>query len=379
MLKTLESLGSLAGKKVFYRPDYNVPVKDGVIQDEFRITATYKTLDYLVGQGAKVIIGAHMGRPKGEDPELSLHPVAQVLADRYSDHAVRTATKIDDAAVQETIAGMQNGDILMLPNLRYWAAEEENDEAFATLLASLAEVYVNDAFACDHRAHASIVGVPSKLSSSAAGYLLQAEIETLGGLMASPASPFVVVMGGAKVSDKIEVIRRLAEKADKVLIGGAMANTFLLAKGEMIGDSLAEKEKVDVAKGLLEEFGDKLVVAPDYVKDNPDDAEHFRYLDLGPESIALFTKELSEAKTIFTNGSLGYTEDEKFAVASTAIVKAIAARTGKATTVVAGGDTVELITRLKMHDQFSFVSTGGGAALEFLAGEELPGVKVLEG
>jgi phosphoglycerate kinase len=376
-LLTLETLEPLAGRVVFYRPDYNVPVKDGVIQDQFRITATYPTLDKLVSAGAKVVIGAHMGRPKGEDPALSLEPVAQVLADRYPKQAVNVTSKIDDPAVHQAIAEMQNGDILVLPNLRYSPAEEANDTAYASQLASLAELYVNDAFACDHRAHASIVGIPAKLPH-AAGYLLQEEVETLGSLLEAPESPFVVVMGGAKVSDKIEVIRRLAAKADKVLIGGAMANTFLLAKGEPIGDSLAEPDKVDVARGLLEEFGDKLVVAIDFVKDNPADTEHFRYLDIGSESVELFAKELSTAKTIFSNGSVGYTEDEKFAVGSIAVAKAIAARTGKATTVVAGGDTVELISRLKMHDKFSFVSTGGGAALEFLAGAELPGVKALE-
>lgn len=364
------------GKTVFYRPDYNVPLKDGEIQDDFRIKATFPTLDYLIKQGAKIVIGAHVGRPDGKRvPELEVRPIVQFLADAYPKQTVRLAHEIKHDEVSAALAEMEAGDMLMLPNLRFFAQEEANDAEFAKDLASLAEVYVNDAFACDHRAHASIVGVPS-LIPGCPGFLLEKELENLGSLLEKPASPFVVVMGGAKVSDKIEVIKSLAARADTILIGGAMANTFLLAKGEEISDSKAEPDKVDVAKQLMEELGEKLVLATDYVKDNEEGA--FKYLDIGPESVELFKSHLSKAKTIFWNGSLGYTEEERFAVASKAIAEHIAGLKG-VNSVIAGGDTDELVTRLKMRDSFTFISTGGGAALELLAGTKLPGVEILEG
>ncbi|MEI6478193.1 MAG: phosphoglycerate kinase [bacterium] len=374
-MKTLKDF-DLKDKKVFYRPDYNVPLKDGEIQDDYRIQATTPTLDYLIDQGAKIIIGCHLGRPDGKRvEELETRPVAEHLADMYPDHTVRLAHEIEGMEVEAAILEMKGGDILLLPNLRFYAEEEGNDKKFAAKLAALADVYVNDAFACDHRAHASIVGVPA-LIPGCPGFLLENELSTLGGLLEKPEHPFVVIMGGAKVSDKIEVIQALAKQADTLLIGGAMANTFLLAKGEDIGDSLAEADKVDLAKKLIEELGDKLVLAPDYVKDD-DKAEKFKYMDIGPESIKLFKEHLEKAKTIFWNGSLGYTEDEKFKAASREIAECVAGLKD-VTSVVAGGDTDEMISELGLHDKFSFISTGGGAALEFLAGKELPGVKALE-
>ncbi|MCC2631489.1 MAG: Phosphoglycerate kinase [Patescibacteria group bacterium] len=373
-MKTLKDF-DLKGKKVLYRPDYNVPLKDGQIQDPFRIEATYPTLDYLIDSGAKIIIATHLGRPDGKKvKELETRVVAEYLAEHYLDSTVRLAHEIKAPEVDAALEEMEEGDILILPNLRFSQEEEGNGQKFAEELASLAEIYVNDAFACDHRAHASIVGVPAILPG-APGFLLENELEHLGSLIKNPESPFVVIMGGAKVSDKIEVIKTLAAKADTILIGGAMANTFLLAKGEDIGKSKAEADKVDVAKALMEEFGDKLVIAPDYVKDV--DTADFRYLDIGEESVELFKKYLSKAKTIFWNGSLGYTEEEAYAKASQAIAEYVAGLK-KATSIVAGGDTVEMITRLDLYDKFTFISTGGGAALEFLAGEELPGVKALE-
>jgi phosphoglycerate kinase len=373
-MKTLKDF-DLKGKKVLYRPDYNVPLKDGQIQDPFRIEATYPTLDYLIDSGAKIIIATHLGRPDGKKvKELETRVVAEYLAEHYLDSTVRLAHEIKAPEVDAALEEMEEGDILILPNLRFSQEEEGNGQKFAEELASLAEIYVNDAFACDHRAHASIVGVPAILPG-APGFLLENELEHLGSLIKNPESPFVVIMGGAKVSDKIEVIKTLAAKADTILIGGAMANTFLLAKGEDIGKSKAEADKVDVAKALMEEFGDKLVIAPDYVKDV--DTADFRYLDIGEESVELFKKYLSKAKTIFWNGSLGYTEEEAYAKASQAVAEYVAGLK-KATSIVAGGDTVEMITRLDLYDKFTFISTGGGAALEFLAGEELPGVKALE-
>ena len=365
------------GKAVFYRPDYNVPLKDGEIQDDFRITATFPTLDVLIEKGAKIIIGAHLGRPDSpENPAFDLRPVAERLADQYPQNAVFYAHAIDDPEVSKSIETMQPGDMLLLPNLRYNEGEEKNSPEYAKQLAGLAEFYVNDAFACDHRAHASIVGIPA-LIPGYAGLLLEEEVSRLGSLLDKPEHPFVVVMGGAKVSDKIEVIKRLAEKADTILVGGAMANTFLLAKGEKIGDSLAEADKVDVAKELIKSLGEKLVLATDFVKDNEADAEHFKYLDIGEQSVEEFAHKLKDAKLIFWNGSLGYTEDDKYAVASKDIAEFIGGLKST-TSIVAGGDTVEMISRLGLHDKFSFVSTGGGAALEFLAGEKLPGVVALE-
>lgn len=373
-MKTLKDL-ECQGKVVFYRPDYNVPLKDGVIQDDFRITATFPTLDVLIEKGAKIVIGAHLGRPDGKpSPEFELRPVAERLADQYEDQTVRLAHEIEAPEVKDALAEMQAGDILVLPNLRFYAGEEANDQEFAKTLASLADFYVNDAFACDHRAHASIVGV-AELLPAYPGLLLQKELTNLGALLKRPEKPFVVVMGGAKVSDKIEVIRSLGKIADSILIGGAMANTFLLAQGEDIGKSLAEPEKVELAKKLMEELGDKLILAEDYVQDG--EGAEARYMDIGDKAVEDFKAQLSEAKTIFWNGSLGYTEDPRFAKASQAIAEYIGGLKD-VTSIVAGGDTVEMITRLKLHDNFTFISTGGGATLEFLAGDELPGVKYLQ-
>jgi 3-phosphoglycerate kinase len=365
----------LKGKTVFYRPDYNVPLQDGVIQDTYRITATKPTLDYLIEQGCKIVIGAHLGRPEGQvNPEFDLRPVAEELATMYSTHTVRYAHEFFAPEVIQSIADMQAGDILLLPNLRFNPGEENNDVEFAKGLAQLADVYVNDAFACDHRAHASIVGIPAHIPGFA-GFLLQDELDHLGGLLTNPDRPFVVIMGGAKVSDKIEVIRNLGKVADKLLIGGAMANTFLLAKGEPIGASKAEPDKKELAETLTQELGDKLVFPVDYVKEG--EGEGFKYMDLGRETIALFSQQLKDAKTIFWNGSLGYVENPAYATATEAMAQFIAGLTG-VKSVVAGGDTVETITKLNLHDKYAFVSTGGGAALEFLAGDELPGVKALE-
>jgi len=362
------------GKVVFYRPDYNVPLKNGVIQDDFRIIATFPTIDTLIEKGAKIVIGSHMGRPDGKVVEdLELTPVAQRIADQYDDVTIRLAHSVDDPDVKAAISEMEEGDILILPNLRFYAGEEENDKKFAGSLASLADYYVNDAFACDHRAHASIVGVPELLPAYA-GFLVQAEVEHLGGILEDPTPPFVVVMGGAKVSDKIGVIEKLGRVADRILIGGAMANTFLLAMGEEIGASVAEPEKVEEAKSLMEKFGSKLIIAEDYLQDK--EGEGFKYLDIGEKAVTTFIEELKKAKTVFWNGSLGYTEDELFAGGSKAIAEFLAG--SKAKTIIAGGDTVELISRLNIRRKFNFVSTGGGAALEFLAGDELPGIAVLD-
>lgn len=367
----------LAGKRVLYRPDYNVPLKNGEIHDDFRITATYPTLDFLMEQGAKIIIVSHLGRPDGHVmEEFSLKPVAEAIANHYKGKSrVQMANQLFNPQVDAAIASMQGGDILILPNVRFFEGEESNNDVFGHQLADLADVFVLDAFACAHRAHASIVA-PAKYLPSYAGFLMEKELEHLGSLVNDPAHPFVVIMGGAKVSDKIEMVKLLGEKADTILVGGAMANTFLLAQGEPVGDSLVEKDKRYVAEELMHTLGAKLFLAPDYVKDG--EGEHFRYLDIGEKSIAQFKERMADAKLIFWNGSLGYTEEAPYDKASREVAEFLAERTAAGvTTIVAGGDTVDMITRLKMHDKLTFVSTGGGAALEFLSGKELPGVAAL--
>ena len=374
-MKLLKDL-DLKGKIVFFHPDYSVPIIDGKIQDDYRIVTSYPTLDYLIKQGCKIVIGSKMGDPKGTYvAELELRPVVEQLADYYNTHTVRMAHEIDAPEVTAAIGQMQAGDMLVLPNLRFYPEEQAGDKGFAQRLANLAEVFVADYFPVSHRPDASIAILPTLLPS-AAGVQLEKEINTLGNLLKAPQHPFVVIMGGAKVSDKIDVMRQLAKQADSILIGGAMANTFLLAKGEEIGNSLAEHDKVDVAKALMEEFGEKLVLAVDFVKDDSESKE-FRYLDIGPESVELFKEHLKNAKTVFWNGSLGYTEEAKFAKASTQVATFIVAKGSGLVSVIAGGDTVELVTRLDMRDSFSFVSTGGGAALDLLAGVKMPGIDAL--
>jgi phosphoglycerate kinase len=364
----------LKGKRVLYRPDYNVPLKGGVIQDDFRITTTFPTIDFLIEKGAKIIIMVHIGRPDGHViEELSTRPVAEYLADHYRKSTVRLANQPFAPEVESTIADMHAGDILVLPNLRFYEGEEKNIESFGKQLANLADIYVDDAFANAHRSHASMVAPPQYLPSYP-GFLLEKELSHLGKILKDPEHPFVVIMGGAKVSDKIEVIRALGKVADTILIGGAMANTFLLAQGENIGDSKAEPEKRHLAEQLMHELGSKIFLAPDYVKEG--EGDHFRYLDIGEKSVAMFKEKMKDAKTIFWNGSLGYTEEKPYDKGSRAIAEFLAGV--DATTIVAGGDTVEMITELKIHDKFTFVSTGGGAALEFLAGVELPAVTALE-
>jgi len=365
----------VTGKRVVYRAPYDLPVENGVIQDDLRLVATLPTLQYLVEKGAKIIILNHMGRPGGKVvPELENRPIAQWLADEFPKQTVRLAHKMEDPEVDKALAEMKNGDFLVMPNVRFYAEEEAANPVFGQTLAKLGDLYVDDAFANIHRAHASMIEVPKHLPSYP-GFLLEAELKHLGGLLDKPEHPFVVVMGGAKVGDKIQLIKSLAKVADHILIGGALANDFLLAKGEDISESVAEPDKTDLAKQLMEELGEKLVLAADYIKDELPDGK-FKYLDIGEKAVEQFKGYLKDAKTVFWNGSLGYTEDERFAKASTEIAKYIAGL--KATSIIAGGDTDELIDSLKMRDKFTFVSTGGGAALELLGGNKLPGVEALE-
>jgi phosphoglycerate kinase len=402
------------GKRVFVRVDYNVPLeeKDGkmVITDDTRIRETLPTLRALTEQGAKLILAAHLGRPKGKkEPSMSLRPVAQALADLLG----RPVAFVDDCIGQQavkTIAAMQTGDVVLLENVRYYNEEEANDPAFAAKLADLADVYVNDAFGAAHRAHASTEGIARVIAARggqcAAGLLMERELKFLGDELENPARPFTVILGGAKVSDKIQVIDRLLEKADTILIGGAMAYTFRLAQGFTTGKSLVEADKTDTAKLALEKAAklgvkfllpvDDVVAVPvktdkldkkgkaiiefQDVRVNPDQncPADMAGLDIGPATIKLYSDEVAKARTILWNGPMGLFEDKRFAEGTFAVARAVAevTQTG-AKSIIGGGDSVKAINKAKLGDKVTFMSTGGGASLEFLEGQVLPGVAAL--
>lgn len=406
---------NVRGKRVLVRVDYNVPMeeKDGqmVINDTTRITETIPTLELLLNQGAKVILMAHLGRPKGQrEPSMSLRPVAMKLADMLH----RPVAFVDDCIgekVEKTVSLLQPGDVLLLENVRYYNEEEANEPAFAARLAKLGDIYVNDAFGAAHRAHASTEGVARVVAKNggqcAAGLLMERELKFLGDELENPARPFVVILGGAKVSDKINVIDRLIEKADTILIGGAMTYTFRLALGLKVGKSLVEPDKTDVAKAALEKAKarnvqfllptDNTVATP--VKtdklnkkgkpiiemQNPrtnsgvniPDAEEGA--DIGPETRATYADVIRKAKTILWNGPMGIFEDPRFADGTFAVARAVVEATQKngAKSIIGGGDSVKALNMAKLGNQVTFMSTGGGASLEFLEGKVLPGVAAL--
>lgn len=361
-------------KKVFLRVDFNVPLKDGKITDANRIKNSVPTIKYLLDNDAKIIIGTHVGRPEGKvNTEFSTVPMAQELAKMLGQKITVTDHVINDKVLLEKIDAMQPKDIIVLGNLRYHPEEELNNHMFAKKLASYADIYVNDAFAVSHRSNASVDAITSYLPSYS-GLLLESEITSLSLLLKNPQPPFVLIIGGAKVADKAGLIKTLAQKADKILIGGAVANTFLLAKGEEMSQSLVEKEMVEDCKKMIEEFGDKIILPVDTVKDG--EGINFKIMDIGPKTIVEFRSKIINAGSIFWNGNLGYTEDERFAAGTRAIAKAIEENTF-GTKVAAGGDTVGFLDQNNMQKSYSFVSTGGGAALEFLAGEKLPGIEAL--
>jgi phosphoglycerate kinase len=405
----------LKGQRVLVRVDYNVPMeeKDGgmVINDDTRIRATLPTLDYLVEKGAKILLAAHLGRPRGQrEASLSLRPVAQQLSDLLG----RPVAFVDDCVgdkVDQTAAALKPGDILLLENVRFYAEEEANDSAFAARLAANADVYVNDAFGAAHRAHASTAGVAKVISerggACAAGLLMERELQFLGDELEAPQRPFVVILGGAKVSDKIAVIDRLLDKADSLLIGGAMAYTFKLAKGLKVGKSLVEPDKVDVAREAMEKAArlgvelllpsDNTVVTP-VVTDKlnkkgkpilafenprhntePDIPDNEEGVDIGEHTASAYGEKIAQAKTILWNGPMGIFEDPRFAHGTFAVAKAVAHATsqGGAKSIIGGGDSVKALNQSGLGDQVTFMSTGGGASLEFLEGKELPGVAAL--
>ncbi len=391
----------LQHKHLLIRVDFNVPLSDdgSVILDDTRIRETLPTIEYAVRHHAKVIVCSHLGRPKGKpNPKYSLRPVVdrlRVLLDHAVGEQVNVAFSPDCVGelARELAGKLEDGKVLLLENLRFHAGEEANDPVFAKALASLCDLYVNDAFGSAHRAHASTEGVTHHVAQSAAGLLLEKELQYMGKALQSPEKPFIAILGGAKVSDKIEVIDNLLGKVDALLIGGGMAYTFLLAKGQQVGKSLVETDKVDVGRAALqkaEERGVRFLLPIDHVLANkfaPDartqifsgDADFPAdrlALDIGPKTVELFAQEIALARTIVWNGPMGVFEMPAFARGTTAIAEAVAANR-EAISIVGGGDSVSAVKQAGVADKISHISTGGGASLEFLEGKKLPGVEAL--
>ena len=394
-VKTVDDL-DLSGKKVFVRVDFNVPLDaDGSVTDDTRIKAALPTIKKLYEQDAKIILASHLGRPKGERVEsMSLAPVAPVLSERLG-LPVLFLNDCIGTEVQEAINGLQGGQIVLLENLRFHKGETENDPQFAKELASLADVYVNDAFGTAHRAHASTFGVPDLLPVKISGYLIAKELEFLGQKTSSPDRPFTVILGGAKVSDKIMVIDALLDKADTIIIGGAMAYTFALANGKKVGDSLSEPDKVELARSALQkakEKGVRFLLPIDTLGTNSlnfdqktlgetkvfegDIEDGWEGVDIGPKTTELYAKEVAGAKTVLWNGPMGVFEIEDSSKGTFAVAQAVA--DGDGISIIGGGDSVKAINRSGYSGQVSFMSTGGGASLEFLEGKSLPGVSILD-
>ena len=378
----------VAGKRVLIRADLNVPLEKGKVSDDTRIVAALPTIRYVLAHDATPIVCSHLGRPKGKpDAKYSLKPVAERLAQLLGCR-VHIAPDCIGPEAEQMAAAIPRGDVLLLENLRFHAEEEANDPKFAQALASLADVYVNDAFGSAHRAHASTVGVTAYLPA-VAGFLIEKELTFLGQALASPSRPFVSLLGGAKVSDKIEVIHNLLAKVDRLLIGGGMANTFLKAQGKEIGESLVENDKLDVAQSLLRDGGHKLILPVDVVVADSFDEQAqtctvsvdavpagWRILDIGPETVDLFSRYLGAAQTVVWNGPMGVFEMKPFSAGTFAMAHVLA-NLGDATTIVGGGDSASAVERAGVAERISHISTGGGASLEFLEGKELPGVVCL--
>jgi len=384
----------MSGKRVFIRVDFNVPLDGGRVSDDTRIRETLPTLRLAIERGARLVLASHLGRPKGKvDPKYSLAPVAAKLGELLG-KPVAFAADCVGADAEAKSKALRNGEVLLLENVRYHAEEEANDPAFAKQLAALCDqIFVCDAFGSAHRAHASVVGITKFVRQSAAGLLMDKELTYLGKAISNPERPFVAVLGGAKVSDKIEVVQNLMKLADAMLIGGAMAYTFLRSQGLPVGKSLVENDKLDLARGLLEEARTRkfrlllpvdhvLAESPDFsttkTTDIADTPDGWMGLDVGPRTIAQFSQEISKARTIVWNGPLGMFEKPAFAQGTLAMARAVAAATvAGATSIVGGGDSVAAVEQSGVASQISHISTGGGASLEFLAGEKLPGVEAL--
>jgi phosphoglycerate kinase len=376
-VRTLDDL-DVEGKRVFLRVDFNVPLEGGKITDDARIRAALPTIEALRERGAKLLLAAHLGRPKDREPELSLKPVADRLSELLDGAEVELADDLDD---------VPDGDLVMLENVRYEPGETKNDAELAKRYAALADVYVNDAFGAAHRAHASTEGI-AHLLPSAAGKLLQREVETLTGILEDPRRPLVAIVGGAKVTDKIGVLEAFLERADTILVGGAMCFPFFSAQGHDVGDSLCEAEGIDPAKRVLESGGDKLRLPTDLVAgrefkpdtdkrdiDGVDVPDGWMGLDVGEDTATAYADVIKDAGTIFWNGPMGAFELEAFAAGTRAVAEAVAEAPG--TTVVGGGDSAAALAKFGLDDRVDHLSTGGGASLELIEGKRLPGVEVL--
>ena len=395
MKKSIKDLGNLQGKTVLMRVDFNVPLKDGEITNDNRITAALPTIEYALNQGAKVVAFSHLGRVKEEADKASksLAPVAVRLSELLGKE-VKFVPETRGTELEATVKGLNEGEILMFENTRFedvdGKKESKNDPELAKYWASLGDVFVNDAFGTAHRAHASNVGIASNIGegNSASGFLVDKEIKFIGGAVDNPERPLVAILGGAKVSDKIAVIENLLEKADKVIIGGGMAYTFMKAQGKEIGISLCENDKIDYARELMEKAGDKLVlpidtvVAKEFSNDAPsrvaqgDIQPDEEGLDIGPKSVELFKNTLEGARTVIWNGPMGVFEMSNFAKGTIGVCEAIANLEG-ATTIIGGGDSATAAISLGYAEKFSHISTGGGASLEYLEGKVLPGIDSL--
>ena len=376
------------GKKVLVRVDFNVPLKDGAVSDDTRIRGALPTIQYLLEKGAAVILCSHLGRPKGvADPKYSLKPVAEYLKGLVSNPVFFAEDCVGEAA-EKAAAALKPGEILVLENTRYHAGEEKNDLELAKGLADLADIYVNDAFGTAHRAHSSTEGV-TRFKPGVAGFLLEKEIQYLSSAVENPKRPFVAILGGAKISDKIGVIKNLLNKADKVLIGGGMANTFFAAQGYDMADSLVQEEAIETAKEVLASGSDKLVLPVDMVIANAfdNDAEKkcvdtgnvpagWRVLDIGPKTVECYSKLVADAATVVWNGPMGVFEMPEFAKGTFAVAKAVA--DSNAISIIGGGDSVAAIQQSGLADKVTHISTGGGASLEMLEGIALPGVAALQ-
>ncbi len=391
--KTIEDI-NVRGKKCLVRCDFNVPLKDGKITDENRLVGAMPTIKYLIDNGAKVILCSHLGKPKGEPkPELSLAPVATRLSEMLGQEVVFAAdANVVGENAKKAVAEMKDGEVVLLENTRYRKEETKNEEGYSKELASLAEIFVNDAFGTAHRAHCSTVGAGQFLEERVCGYLIQKELDFLGSAVENPVRPFLAILGGAKVSDKLGVINNLLEKVDTLIIGGGMAYTFIKALGHEIGTSLLEEDKVAYAKEMMDKakakgvnlllpvdvvYADRFAEdAQPHITEGRDIPADCMGLDIGPKTRELFANAVRESKTIVWNGPMGVFEFENFANGTKAIAQAMA--DVDATTIIGGGDSAAAVNQMGFGDKMSHISTGGGASLEFLEGKELPGIVALD-